>query len=114
MYKRQIQVSSRSNPALIPFPCFALNIPNNFSFLWFFGKHDDVILTVCVASNKLTNSYFNWLVGTHGCVNVVLMNVLDDMLCGAPNRRTNFSFQWFVCTHVDDILDTLPYVFDEV
>ena len=25
--------------------------------------------------------------------------------------KMNFSFQWFVCTHVDDILDTLPYVF---
>jgi hypothetical protein len=105
-----IQVSTRSNPALIPFPCFALNMPNNFSFLWFFCKHDDVILTVGVASNKLTNSSFIWFVGTHGCANFYLVNFLDDMLCVAPNMRTNFSFQWFVCTHVDDILDTLPYV----
>jgi hypothetical protein len=55
-----IQGSSRSNPALIPFPCFALNMPNNLSFLWFSCKHDDVILTVGVASNRLTNFSFIW------------------------------------------------------
>ncbi len=106
-----IMVSSRSNPALIPFPCFALDMPNNFSFLWFLCKHDVVILTVGVASNKLNNFSFIWFVGTHGCANFYLVNFLDDMLCVAPKMRTNFSFQWFVCTHVDDILDTSTYVF---
>src|SRR3954463_13956078 len=35
------QVSSRSNPALIPFACFASFMLNNCAFLWFDYKHVD-------------------------------------------------------------------------
>jgi hypothetical protein len=42
-----IQVGSRLNPALIHFSCFALDIPNNFSYLWFICKHGDEFLSIC-------------------------------------------------------------------
>ena len=67
-----LEVSSRSNPALIPFPCFASNMLNNFSFLWFVCKH-----------------------GSNEC-----FLDLDDSkcFCVASNMMKTCSFQCFVCT----------------
>ena len=83
-------VSSRSNPTLIPLPCFASNMPNTFSFLWFVCKHVDDI--------------------TSACANDVPM--IFDILafCVATNMMKTCSFKCFVCT-LHDVLDILPHVF---
>jgi hypothetical protein len=41
------QVSSRSNLAHLPLSCLSLNIPNNFSFSWFFCNHVDYFCAIC-------------------------------------------------------------------
>ena len=66
------QVSSRSNPALIPFACFASFMLANCSFIWFDCKHVNGIISprnihvsslldndaLCVATKMLNNLNF--------------------------------------------------------
>ena len=110
------QVSSRSNPALIPFACFASFMLANCSFLWFDCKHVDGIIApcdihvsllldidaLCVATKMLNNFSFRCFVCNH--------NAIKSMYCHesiqvsrrvvATNIRTTCPFIWFFCKHV--------------
>lgn len=108
-------VSSRSNPALIPFACFASKMLNNFSFPWFVCKHVDCILSpydnhvpmildndaLCVAQDMLNNCYFGRFVCNH--IDILGMFCHEcykiSPICVASNMLKNFSFLWFVRTH---------------
>ena len=121
-----IQVSSRSNPALIPFPCFASNMPNNFSFLWFACKHDGYIAfpcdnhvpmifdidALCVATQLLNNFSFSYIVCNHNAILGMLCHECceNSLLLVATNIMKTCSFRWFVCTN-DDVLVISPHVF---
>ena len=93
----------RSNPALIPFPCFASNMSNNFSFLWFVCKHaHDIVflllVSYCVASTKLNNCSFLWVVCTLDDILDILPHVfLPISPLIASLMLTNFSFPCFEC-----------------
>ena len=104
-----IEVSSRSNPALIPCPCFASNMLNNCSFLWFSCKHVDQMSVsmfwmtqmLCVATKMMKTFSFQCFVCTHNenfenCVAILMLKTC--------------SFLCIMCTHVDDTLDMLPFV----
>ena len=121
-----IHLSRGSNPALIPFPCFASNKLTNFSCIWFVCKHVcDVGFSygktnfpifhmndLCVATNMMNNCSFQWLVCNH--------NDILSMSCHrffrwfalgvATKMSKTYSFIYFDCTH-DDILDILHLVF---
>src|SRR3954464_661647 len=73
------QVSSRSNPALIPFACVASFMLANCSFLWFDCKHVDGIISPC---------------------DIHVSSLLDnDALCVATKLLNIFSFRCFGCNH---------------
>src|SRR3954466_15676628 len=71
-----IMVSSRSNPALIPFPCFASNMLNTCSFLWFSWKHVEQM-----------NDFLVWKI---------------KWFCVATKMIKTCSLQCFACTHIEN------------
>src|SRR3954466_14034630 len=104
-----IMVSSRSNPALIPFPCFASNMLNTFSSLWFSCKHvehvsDSLIWMIkwfCVATKMMKNCSFQCFV----------CSLHDNFeICVAILMLNSCSFQCMMCTYIGDILDMFPFV----
>nr|XP_051183872.1 uncharacterized protein LOC127297585 [Lolium perenne] len=107
-----IQVSTRSNPALIPFPCFALNMPNNFSFLWFFCKHDDVILTIGITTNMRTNFSFRWFVCTHvdDTLDTLPYVFLPNSPLIASRMLNNFSFRCLECNNAHEFLHEMDII----
>ena len=93
----------RSNPALIPILCFASNMPNNFSSLWFVCKHAHDIDFSCwfptsVASTKLNNCSFLRVVCTLDAILDILPHVfLPNSPLITSLMSNNFSFPCFEC-----------------
>src|SRR4051812_30894134 len=114
------QVSSRSNPALIPFACFASFMLANCSFLWFDCKHVDGIISpsdihvsslldndvLCVATKMLNNLPSRCFVCNHNSFKNMYCHesFQESRLVVATNIRTTFSFIWFVCKHNNFVL----------
>ena len=110
------QVSSRSNPALIPFACFASFMLANCSFLWFDCKHVNGIISpcdihvsshldndvLCVATKMLNIFSFRCFVCNHNPIKSMYCHesFQESRLVVATNIRTTCSFIWFVCKHV--------------
>src|SRR3954466_9091107 len=121
------QVSSRSNPDLIPFACFASFMLVNCSFLWFDCKHVDGIISpcdihvsslldndaLCVATKMLNIFSFRCFVCNHISFKSMYCHesFQESRLVVATNIRTTCSFIWFVCKHNTFVLDMLPCVF---
>src|SRR4051812_34919046 len=121
------QVSSRSNPALIPFACFAYFMLANCSFLWFDCKHVNGIIfpcdihvsslldnvALCVATKMLNNLPFRCFVCNHNSFKNMYCHesFQESRLVVATNIRTTCSFIWFVCKHNTFVLDMLPFEF---
>ena len=115
------QVSSRSNPALIPFACFASFMLANCSFLWFDCKHVDGIISpcdihvsslldndaLCVATKMLNIFSFRCFVCNHNSIKSMYCHesFQESRLVVATNIRTTCSFICFVSKHVDYVSD---------
>ena len=107
------QVSSRSNPALIPFACFASFMLANCSFLWFDCKHVNGIISpcdihvsslldndvLCVVTKLLNNFSLRCFVCNHNSIKSMYCHesFQESRLVVATNIRTTCSFIWFVC-----------------
>src|SRR4051812_49047071 len=110
------QVSSRSNPALIPFACFASFMLANCSFLWFDCKYVNGIIfpcdihvsslldndALCVATKMLNNLPSRCFVCNHNSFKNMYyhMSFQESRLVVATNIRTTCSFIWFVCKYI--------------
>lgn len=110
------QVSSRLNPALIPFACFASFMLANCSFIWLACKHVNGILSpcdnhvsllldidaLCVATKMLNNFSFQCFVCNHNAILSMYCHESSQVsrIIVATNIRTTCSFIWFVCKHV--------------
>jgi hypothetical protein len=73
-------VSSNSNFTRLPFTCFASNMLNIFSSIWFLCKHVDDFGTTCDIHAPMILNF--------------------DALCVATYMLNDFSFSCFVCNHI--------------
>ena len=99
-------------------PCFASNILNNFSFLWFACKHVTVLVShcdihaplmflvddLCVATSMMHNCSFRWLLCNHnGILSMSCHETFGCCLLGVATKLMNTcSSLCFVCTHDGD------------
>jgi hypothetical protein len=87
-------------------------MPNNFSFLWFFCNHDDVVPTIGVSTNMRTNFSFRWFVCTHvdDILNTLPYVFLPNSPLIASRMLNNFSFRCLEWNNAHEFLHEMDII----